>query len=152
MPVKKKPSPAQLAARAKFVAMVRAKAAAKKKAAPKVGAVKKKVAPKKVVAKKMDSHKDNKSHNVNIRVISGIELSKKELIELKLKSEKAVDYANSMGQFFTEPGSKSLQIGFDYQFKCYKLLKELEIKSNYLNDYTKKMYQQAKSTYNYWKK
>ena len=43
MPVKKKPSPAQLAARAKFVAMVRARAAAKKKAAPK-----KKVAPKKV--------------------------------------------------------------------------------------------------------
>ncbi len=77
MPVKKKPSPAQLAARAKFVAMVRAKAAAKKKAAPKVGAVKKKSAPKKVaakkvVAKKMDSHKDNKSHNVNIRVISGL--------------------------------------------------------------------------------
>jgi hypothetical protein len=77
MPVKKKPSPAQLAARAKFVAMVRAKAAAKKKAAPKVGAVKKKAAPKKVtakkvVAKKMDNHKDNKSHNVNIRVISGL--------------------------------------------------------------------------------
>jgi uncharacterized protein YjgD (DUF1641 family) len=78
MPVKKKPSPAQLAARAKFVAMVRARAAAKKKAAPKVGAVKKKAAPKKVtakkvVAKKMDSHKDNKSHNVNIRVLSGLD-------------------------------------------------------------------------------
>jgi hypothetical protein len=35
MPVKKKPSAAQLAARAKFVKMVRAKAAVKKKAAPK---------------------------------------------------------------------------------------------------------------------
>jgi hypothetical protein len=41
MPVKKKPSPAQLAARAKFVAMVKARAAAKKKAAPKKVAVKK---------------------------------------------------------------------------------------------------------------
>jgi hypothetical protein len=41
MPVKKKPSAAQLAARAKFVKMVRAKAAAKKKAATKVGAYKK---------------------------------------------------------------------------------------------------------------
>lgn len=40
MPVKKKPSPAQLAARAKFVKMVRAKAAAKKKAAPKKAAKK----------------------------------------------------------------------------------------------------------------
>jgi DNA repair protein RadC len=49
MPVKKKPSPAQLAARAKFVAMVRARAAAKKKAAPKKKvAAKKKAAPKKV--------------------------------------------------------------------------------------------------------
>jgi hypothetical protein len=65
MPVKKKPSAAQLAARAKFVKMVRAKAAAKK-----IGA--KKIAAKKVTAKKMDSHKDNKSHNVNIRVISGL--------------------------------------------------------------------------------
>jgi hypothetical protein len=73
MPVKKKPSAAQLAARAKFVKMVRAKAAAKK-AALKVGAykkpklfkptkkqtaaaakrlVKQSVAPKKVAAKKV---------------------------------------------------------------------------------------------------
>jgi hypothetical protein len=37
MPVKKKPSAAQLAARAKFVKMVRAKAAAKKTAAKKIG-------------------------------------------------------------------------------------------------------------------
>ena len=66
MPVKKKPSAAQLAARAKFVKMVRAKAAAKK-----IGA--KKIAAKKVLAKKMDSHKDNKSHNVNIRVLSGLD-------------------------------------------------------------------------------
>jgi len=47
MPVKKKPSPGQLAARAKFVAMVRAKSKAKKsatkKAAPKKAAIKKKV-------------------------------------------------------------------------------------------------------------
>jgi hypothetical protein len=46
MIAKKKPSAAQLAARAKFVKMVRAKAAAKKKAAPKKAA--KKVAAKKV--------------------------------------------------------------------------------------------------------
>ena len=46
MVAKKKPSPAQLAARAKFVKMVRAKAAAKKKAAPKKAA--KKIAAKKV--------------------------------------------------------------------------------------------------------
>jgi hypothetical protein len=69
MPVKKKPSPAQLAARAKFVAMVRAKSKAKKSATKK--AAPKKAAPKKVATKK-STHKDTKSHNVNIRVVSGI--------------------------------------------------------------------------------
>jgi len=77
MPTKKKPSPAQLAARAKFVAMVRAKSKAKKsptkKAAPKKTAIKKKaVAKKKVTAKKTSTHKDTKSHNVRINVVSGV--------------------------------------------------------------------------------
>lgn len=67
----KKPSAKQLAARAKFVKMVRAKAAAKKKAAPKK--VAKKAAPKKVAAKKATKlHKDTKSHNVNVSVVSGV--------------------------------------------------------------------------------
>lgn len=48
MPVKKKPSPAQLAARAKFVAMVRAKSKAKKSATKKAEPKKKAVAKKKV--------------------------------------------------------------------------------------------------------
>ena len=40
----------------------------------KVGAVKKKAAPKKVASKRItDIHKDSKSHNVNIRVVSGID-------------------------------------------------------------------------------
>jgi len=51
MPVKKKPSAAQLAARAKFVKMVRAKAAAKKKAMPKKAASKKVAGLDKVVRK-----------------------------------------------------------------------------------------------------
>jgi hypothetical protein len=42
--------------------------------ASKVGAVKKKSAPKKKAAKKSSSyHKDTKSHNVNIRVMSGVD-------------------------------------------------------------------------------
>jgi len=59
MAAKKKPSAAQLAARAKFVAMVRAKSKAKKSAT------------KKAETKKASTHKDTKSHNVNIRVVSG---------------------------------------------------------------------------------
>lgn len=69
MAAKKKPSAAQLAARAKFVAMVRAKSKAKKSATKK--ATVKKAAPKKA-AKKTATHKDTKSHNVNIRVMSGM--------------------------------------------------------------------------------
>lgn len=44
----------------------------------KVGAVKKKAAPKKKAAKKSvrNLHKDTKSHNVNIRVMSGTEKTK----------------------------------------------------------------------------
>lgn len=57
MPVKKKPTAKQLAARKKFVEMVRARAKAKKIASP---------------------HKDTKSHNVNVKVVSG----------MKKKSEK----------------------------------------------------------------
>jgi hypothetical protein len=69
MAAKKKPSAAQLAARAKFVAMVREKSKAKKSATKK--ATVKKVAPKKAATKKASTHKDTKSHNVNIRIISG---------------------------------------------------------------------------------
>ena len=47
------------------------KAAPKKTAKKKVGAVKKKAAPKKS-AMAIKTHKDTKSHNVNIRVISGV--------------------------------------------------------------------------------
>jgi hypothetical protein len=48
-----------------------------KKAVKKVGAIRKKVvikkeAPKKAQLKKVNSHKDTKSHNVNIRVVSGV--------------------------------------------------------------------------------
>jgi hypothetical protein len=58
--VKKKAKPVKKAAAKK-------KAALKKKAAPKKKAVRKKIASKRI----SDQHKDSKSHNVNIRVISG---------------------------------------------------------------------------------
>ena len=89
----KKPSAKQLAARAKFVKMVRAKAA-KSKAAKKVGAIKivekgenKLTRPKKVYQQTRSKsgtfkslkriagttkHKDTKSHNVKINVMSGV--------------------------------------------------------------------------------
>lgn len=68
MASKKKPTAAQLAARAKFTAMVKAKAAARKKPGSKSIA-----APKKVAKKVVSKHKDTKSHNVNIRVVSGLD-------------------------------------------------------------------------------
>jgi hypothetical protein len=66
MPVKKKPSAAQLAARAKFVKMVRAKAAAKKKAAPK------KIAAKKVAGLDKITRKGKKT-TVHYSRVSGLD-------------------------------------------------------------------------------
>jgi len=59
--------------------------AVKKKVAPKKAATKKaalkKAAPKKVASKRItDIHKDSKSHNVNIRVVSGIDKVKNDTI------------------------------------------------------------------------
>jgi hypothetical protein len=57
----------------KKVGAVKKKAAPKKKAALKKAAPKKKADPKKVASKRItDIHKDSKSHNVNIRVVSGV--------------------------------------------------------------------------------
>jgi len=83
----------------KKVGAVKKKAAPKKKASVKKAAPKKKAAVKKVVAKKSapkkkaatkkitGSHKDTKSHNVNIRVVSGVNAIKnktmKEIEETK---------------------------------------------------------------------
>ena len=68
--MKLKPSLKQLAARRKFVAMVRKKAKAKKRdQLGSVGAVAKKTTKKKTG----QYHKDTKSHNVNIRVVSGLD-------------------------------------------------------------------------------
>jgi len=113
MVAKKKPSAAQLAARAKFVKMVRAKAAkskaAKKVATKKVGAYKKPklfkptkkqtaAAVKRLVeqtTKKPSTHKDTKSHNVNIRVLSGIGNINKDMLLIRATIEK--DIKNTLG-------------------------------------------------------
>lgn len=63
------------------------KAAVKKKAAPaKKSAVKKKAAPKKKAVKKscVTDHRDSKSHNVNIRVVSGYKSRNPYITEKKL--------------------------------------------------------------------
>lgn len=70
MATKKKPSAKQLAARAKFAAMARAraKAAKGKKTSTKLGASKKSV---KKSPASTSRHTDTKSHNVRINVLSG---------------------------------------------------------------------------------
>jgi hypothetical protein len=70
--VKKKSAPKKKAA---------PKKAESKKAAPKKAALKK-AAPKKVATKRItDIHKDSKSHNVNIRVLSGIKSQNKKILK-----------------------------------------------------------------------
>jgi hypothetical protein len=94
MAAKKKPSAAQLAARAKFVAMVRAKSKAKKSATKK--ATVKKAAPKKAAKKKVVKKKVNgldkvvrrgTKTNVHYSRVSGIGLNDigLELLDLERK-------------------------------------------------------------------
>ena len=72
--------------------------AVKKKAAPKKAALKKsspkkKAAPKKVASKRItDIHKDSKSHNVNIRVVSGIDKVKNDTINKYKEVLKDIKY------------------------------------------------------------
>lgn len=62
-----------------------------KKAAPKKkAATKKKAAPKKKVARNYGSHKDTKSHNVNIKVVSGVN-NKDEAIKRIQQNNKGIE-------------------------------------------------------------
>ena len=77
----------------KKVGAVKKKAAPKKKAALKKSAPKKKSAVKKVASKRItDIHKDSKSHNVNIKVVSGV------------KKKKVGDYLNRDARYKDEKG------------------------------------------------
>lgn len=68
----------------------------KERKGKKLGATKKKAAPTKVKAKKSkrtsEMHTDTKSHNVNIRVVSGISFSKDERIFLEKEGKKSKGY------------------------------------------------------------
>jgi hypothetical protein len=82
--------------------------AVKKKASPKKKAAVKKAAPKKKAAVKKPTsvHKDTKSHNVNIRVVSGVSSISTELInQLKVENEKLIKW-QSVLSFLNNEKSK----------------------------------------------
>lgn len=98
-----------------------------------LGAVKKKSAPTKVKAKKRaatEMHTDTKSHNVNIRVMSGID---DQMTAIRNNLEKSIDYymskvnqiLNSYGRL--DPKDKILAKKIIKRYKTYvtKLLKQL---------------------------
>jgi len=88
-----------------------------KKAAPKK-TVKKKAAPKKVAKKKIGAHKDTRSHNVNIRVVSGVkELSTvrhnintvlANLISERSKLKQAIVFSGKLGEPYYTAEEKKL--------------------------------------------
>ena len=100
MPVKKKPSAAQLAARAKFVKMVRARAAAKKKAMPKKAAAKKVAGLDKVVRK-------GKKTSVYYSRVSGVEN-----IDVFLKRQIENDLGDVVGKIVTIEKNYYLLTGY----------------------------------------
>lgn len=89
----------------KKVGAVKKKATSKKKVAPKKAAPKKKAAPR-------SSHKDTKSHNVNIRVVSGIDSNKFYInllskIESEIKEKQAL--ADIINKNYKDPKNKALR-------------------------------------------
>ena len=125
MAAKKKPSAAQLAARAKFVAMVRAKSKAKKsatkkatvkKAAPKKAA-KKKVAKKKVSGLDKVVRRGSKT-NVHYSRISGLELKYKSAIRIYFKNPK-YNYTTDISNQATEESCKSYFVGKYFNVGIY---------------------------------
>ena len=96
-----------------------------------VGATEKKSVAKKKAAKKSSSyHKDTKSHNVNIRVMSGID---DQLSTIRNNMEKSVDYfmsrialvQNSYGSLTASEKLKAKKIIKRYKTYITKLLKQL---------------------------
>jgi len=105
----------------------------KKKAAPKNKALVKKAAPKKKAAVKKPTsvHKDTKSHNVNIRVVSGVNSISTELInQLKVENEKLIKWQSVLSFLNIEKSkvSKGLKpvVGMDIK-RVKNAIKEQKI-------------------------
>jgi hypothetical protein len=117
MPVKKKPSAAQLAARAKFVKMVRAKAAAKKKAAPKKIAAKKVAGLDKITkkGKKTTVHYSRVSGVGSVQEYNAPTNSKKMMVKI---SELAYVYASTgkLKDFLRSNANQYLEVDTKFLF------------------------------------
>jgi len=99
-----------------------------------VGGTKKKATPTKVKAKKgkrtNDMHKDTKSHNVNIRVISGID---DQMFNVRNNLEKSIDYyiqrvamiQNAYGRLDQKEKIQAKKVIKRYKTTITKLLKQL---------------------------
>jgi hypothetical protein len=115
-----------------------------KKAAPekKIGAVKR------VATKKCD-HKDTNSHNVNVRVVSGIKPSK-ETIENWSLIKRFADIANSLGYYKVSLNKRSQEMWIDETARANKIL--AKINRNLITDYNQKRYfDNALASFKYWK-
>jgi hypothetical protein len=111
MPVKKKPSPAQLAARAKFVAMVRAKSKAKKSATKKISGTKKKTTKLPSLFDKPTSRQTGTSNKVK-------DSMRKALAPGKRKSATGKSYTERRANRSDKPGSLT---GVNFNSKKYAL-------------------------------
>jgi len=121
--VKKKAAPKKKAAVKKAAVK---KAVHKKKAAPKKAAIKK-AAPKKVTG----SHKDTKSHNVNIRVVSGIEKY----------SNSVLDELNFLSNKISNLEEKRDRIKINIKYKNYSIddMPKAKFQLKGYNDYIKSL-------------
>lgn len=101
----------------KKVGAVKKKATSKKKVAPKKAAPKKKAAPR-------SSHKDTKSHNVNIRVVSGLSKSSQFHIDMMSRILKQIE----RHQMTINDVKEQLKTPFGKANRSYLLNKQKEAK------------------------
>jgi hypothetical protein len=105
------------------------KKAALKKSVLKKSAPKKKAAPKKVASKRItDIHKDSKSHNVNIRVVSGINYN-----DPKYLFDEILFWQNQLDKLRAEYRSPKR--------KMYKksIMDDIKLSKKWLENYKKKL-------------
>jgi hypothetical protein len=119
MPTKKKPSPAQLAARAKFVAMVRAKSKAKKSATKKISGTKKKTTKLPSLFDKPNSRQTGTSNKVK-------DEKRKALAPGKRKSATGKSYTERRANRSDKPGSLTGTFNIDRLKQAIKIKEGLE--------------------------
>jgi hypothetical protein len=111
----------------------------------------KKTAPKTTQAKLFGAkiHKDTRSHNVNVRVVSGVKPTKAQ-VENWNKIKSFASTVSTLGALRTDGTKRGRSLWVENSARCAKLIDQID--PSLLVDYNQKKYlKDAITQYNYWK-